>query len=167
MKDPLRIPITVSINGRQVETEIEPREILLDFLRDHLNLTGTKRSCDIQICGACTVLLDGQPVSACNTLAYETNGRNVLTIESLAQSGELHVIQEAFIKHNALQCGFCTPGMVMSAVALLAENGSPSEAEIHHYLHGNLCRCTGYYPIVEAVKDAAQHLQNGEIDYDV
>ena len=162
-----RIPIDVTVNGREVKAEIEPREILLDFLRDHLNLTGTKRSCDIQICGACTVLLDGQPISACNTLAYETNGRNLLTIEGLAQNGKLHPIQEAFIEHNGLQCGFCTPGMIITTKAMLTELPNPTEEEIRNYLRGNLCRCTGYHPIIAAVKDAVQRLHDGDNKVDV
>ncbi|GJM39729.1 MAG: carbon monoxide dehydrogenase [Ardenticatenaceae bacterium] len=162
-----KISIVVTVNGREVKAEIEPREILLDFLRNHLNLTGTKRSCDIQICGACTVLLDDQPVSACNTLAYESNGRHILTIEGLAQNGELHPIQNAFIEHNGLQCGFCTPGMVLATKAMLEDMHNPDESEIRNYLRGNLCRCTGYHPIIAAVKDAAQRLHNGDERADV
>ncbi len=162
-----KVSIVVTVNGREVEAEIEPREILLDFLRDRLNFTGTKRSCDIQICGACTVLLDGQPVSACNTLAYEINGRNILTIEGLAQNGELHPIQQAFIAQNGLQCGFCTPGMILTTKTLLEELQNPTESEIRNYLRGNLCRCTGYHPIIAAVKEAAQHLHDGDDKVDV
>lgn len=148
--------IKMKVNGRPVELEIEPREMLLDVVRDRLGLTGAKRSCDLQVCGACTLLLDGEPVSACCTLAYEANGRAVETIEGLARGAELHPIQAAFVEGAALQCGFCTSGMILATKALLAENPAPSEAEIKHYLAGNLCRCTGYWNIVAAVEDAAR-----------
>jgi carbon-monoxide dehydrogenase small subunit len=151
-----------TVNGRPVELEIEPREMLLDVIRDRLGLTGAKRSCDLQVCGACTLLLDGEPVSACCTLAYEANGRAVETIEGLAPGGQLHPIQSAFIENAALQCGFCTSGMILATKALLAENPSPSESEIKHYLAGNLCRCTGYWNIVTAVEDAARRLRERE-----
>lgn len=156
------IPITLTVNDEEISTEVKPWETLLDFLRDRLDLTGAKRSCDIQICGACTVLLDGQPVSACCTLVYEARGREVLTIEGLAQGQALHPVQEAFLEQYALQCGFCTPGMVLTATALLSENPDPGEEEIRHYMRGNLCRCTGYYSIVEAVRSAADGLQKRE-----
>ncbi|MDX1414950.1 MAG: (2Fe-2S)-binding protein [Candidatus Promineifilaceae bacterium] len=157
-----RVLISVTVNDQRVEAEIEPRELLLDFLRDRLNLTGAKRSCDVQVCGACTVLLDGLPVSACNMLAYDTNGRHVLTIEGLAQDGELHAIQKAFIEQNGLQCGFCTPGMILTTKALLAARPDPSESEIRSYLRGNLCRCTGYHPILAAVRAAAEQMRDGD-----
>ena len=151
--------IKFTINGRPVELEIEPREMLLDVVRDRLGLTGAKRSCDLQVCGACTLLLGGDPVSACCTLAYEANGRSIETIEGLARGSELHPIQAAFIENAALQCGFCTSGMILATKALLAENPEPSEAEIKHHLAGNLCRCTGYWNIVTAVEDAARRLR--------
>jgi len=147
--------ITVTVNGRPVDAVIEPRELLLDFLRDRLGLTGAKRSCDVQVCGACTVLLDGQAVSACCTLAYEARGRQVTTIEGLAADGRLHPLQEAFAEHAAVQCGFCTPGMLMAAKALFVENPAPTADDVREALSGNLCRCTGYTKIIEAVLAAA------------
>lgn len=152
------LTLETTVNGRLVRAEIEPRTLLLDFLRDQLGLTGAKRSCDLQVCGACTVLLDGRPVSACCTLAYEANGREVLTIEGLARYGELHPIQHAFIERTAIQCGFCTPGMILTTKALLDEHPNPTREDILSYLGGNLCRCTGYWMILEAVEDAAQRL---------
>jgi len=148
--------IALTVNGRPVDAVIEPRELLLDFLRDRLGLTGAKRSCDVQVCGACTVLLDGQAVSACCTLAYEARGRQVTTIEGLATDGRLHPLQEAFAEHAAVQCGFCTPGMILTAVTLLQEVSSPSAAQVATYLRGTLCRCTGYWKIIEAVVDAGR-----------
>jgi carbon-monoxide dehydrogenase small subunit len=158
------VSLRLTVNNRPVEAEVEPRTMLLDFLRDRLGLTGTKRSCDLQVCGVCTVLVDGTPVSSCCTLAYEANGRSVETIEGLARYGDLHPIQEAFIRSAALQCGFCTPGMILATKALLADNRHPSREEIKAYLSGNLCRCTGYWNIVEAVEEAARLLdgENGE-----
>jgi aerobic carbon-monoxide dehydrogenase small subunit len=149
------IALRLTVNGRAVEAEVEPRTILLDFLRDHLGLTGAKRSCDLQVCGACTVLVDGTPVSSCCTLAYEANGKAVETIEGLARYGRLHPIQDAFVRRAAVQCGFCTAGMILTAKALLAENPHPSRQEITAYLSGNLCRCTGYWNIIAAVEVAA------------
>ncbi|MGH2615131.1 MAG: (2Fe-2S)-binding protein, partial [Thermomicrobiales bacterium] len=144
-----------TVNGRPVALEIEPRAILLDVIRDRLGLTGAKRSCDTQVCGACTVLLDGDPVSACCTLAYEADGRVVETIEGLAGPDGLHPIQQAFVDHVAIQCGFCTPGFVLTTKALLAETPRPTRDEIENFLGGNLCRCTGYWNILAAVEDAA------------
>jgi len=146
------LPVALTVNGQTHAMEIEPRALLIDVLRNQLGLTGTKRSCDVQVCGACTVLLDGQPTSACSTLAVEADGRAVQTIEGVAQDGALDRIQQAFVDHGALQCGFCTPGFVMAVQALLAEHEKPDEATIRHYLHGNICRCTGYVKIIEAVK---------------
>ncbi len=156
------IPIKLKVNGSPVELDIEPREMLLDVVRDRLGLTGAKRSCDLQVCGACTILLDGEPVSACCTLAYEADGRSLETIEGLATGSQLHPIQAAFIDNAALQCGFCTAGMILTAKALLAENPDPTGTEITHYLAGNLCRCTGYWNIVTAVADAARRLREVE-----
>jgi carbon-monoxide dehydrogenase small subunit len=147
------------VNGRPVSLEIEPRAMLLDVLRDGLGLTGAKRSCDTQVCGACTVLLDGSPVSSCCTLAYEAGGREVETIEGLAGPDALHPIQQAFVERAAIQCGFCTPGFVLTTKALLAENPRPPRSEIEAYLGGNLCRCTGYWNILDAVEDAAGRLE--------
>ena len=148
--------ITFVVNGRPVELAIEPHEVLLDVLRDRLELRGAKRSCDAQVCGACTVLVDGEPVSACAYLTYEARGRQVLTIEGLADGESLHPIQRAFVAHGALQCGYCTPGMILTISALLADNPLPSEAEVRAALAGNLCRCTGYTKIVEAVLEVAR-----------
>lgn len=155
---PKRFALKAMVNGRPVETLIEPRRMLLDWLRLDLGLTGTKSSCDLQVCGACTVLVDGTPVSSCCTLAYEVNGKGVTTIEGLARHGELDPVQEAFIEESAIQCGFCTPGMVMSVKALLTDNPSPGREEIRDYLAGNLCRCTGYWNIMDAVERAARRL---------
>ena len=146
------IEITTTINGRAQTLQIEPRETLADVLRDRLGLTGTKISCDVQVCGACTVLVDGLPVSACTYLAYETRGRSVLSIEGLAPSpDQLDVLQQAFVEENAFQCGFCTPGMLLAAKSLLDHQPEAGEHEIAEYLEGNLCRCTGYKPIMAAV----------------
>jgi len=150
--------IHLSVNGQQVQVFVEGSETLLDCLRNQLGLTGTKKGCDQGDCGACTVLVDGTPVNSCLMLAFEADGREITTIEGLAKEDHLHPLQEAFISHNAVQCGFCTPGMILTAAALLKENPHPSETEIRHYLQGNLCRCTGYSKIVEAVQAAAQGL---------
>lgn len=147
------------LNRQPLSIEIEPRTMLLDLLRDRLGLTGTKRSCDAQVCGACTVLLDGLPVSSCCTLAYETAGRSIETIEGLSTEGKLHPIQQAFVDSAAIQCGFCTPGFVLTTKSLLAQNPRPTRSEIEHYLGGNLCRCTGYWNIITAVEDAARRLE--------
>jgi aerobic carbon-monoxide dehydrogenase small subunit len=147
--------IAITVNGARREEEVEPRELLVYFLRERLGLTGTVVGCDTSSCGACTVLLDGESVKSCTVLAVQADGREVTTIESLAQNGELHPVQQAFHEHHALQCGYCTPGMVMATVSLLAEHPSPSEEEIRHLLEGNLCRCTGYQNIVKAVKAAS------------
>jgi carbon-monoxide dehydrogenase small subunit len=145
-----------NLNGRQIETEYEDCETLAEILRERLNLTGTKLSCEVQVCGACTVLVDGLPVSSCTLLAYEARGKNVVTIEGLAKpDGTLHPIQQAFIDEFAFQCGFCTPGMILTAKALLDENPKPSREEIVHYMDGNICRCTGYVSIVAAIQRAA------------
>ncbi|HBY97967.1 MAG TPA: hypothetical protein DEP84_29170 [Chloroflexi bacterium] len=156
-----QITINLTVNGKPVEATIEPNELLLDFLRNRLGLTGAKRSCDVQVCGTCTVLLDSLPVSSCTTLAYEARGREVLTIEGLAHDGQLHSLQEAFMRHTALQCGFCTPGMVLTAKSLLDENPRPSPDQIRAYMRGNLCRCTGYWHILEAVEEAARVMTTG------
>ena len=148
--------ISLSVNGVEVATEIEPQELLLDLLRDRLGLTGAKRSCDVQVCGACTVLLDGHPVSACCTLAWEARGRDVLTIEGLAALPQFAALEDAFTRHAALQCGFCTPGMVLTVQALREQREVPADdAGIKRALAGNLCRCTGYKGIVEAVQELA------------
>ena len=148
--------LAFNLNGQPIEVECEAQETLAELLRDHLNLTGTKVSCDVQVCGACTVLVDGLPVSSCTFLAYEARDKNVLTIEGLSRpDGTLHPIQQAFIDEFAFQCGFCTPGMILSVKALLDENPKPSREEIIHHMDGNICRCTGYVPIVAAIQRAA------------
>jgi carbon-monoxide dehydrogenase small subunit len=150
-----RILLHTRINGREFALEIEPQESLAEVLRDRLHLTGTKVSCDVQVCGACTVLVDGLPVSACTLLAYEVRDREVLTVEGLAgPSGELHPLQRAFIEANAFQCGFCTPGMLLAAKSLLDRQPHATDAEIIEYMEGNICRCTGYRPIVNAIRRA-------------
>ncbi len=155
------LPLSFTLNGRLQELDVEPHELLLDVVRDRLGLTGVKRSCDVQVCGACTLLVDGRPVSACTTLAFEVRGRSVLTIEGLAEKdGKLHPLQEAFIEHGGFQCGFCTPGMILAAKALLDENPGPSEAELKHFMHGNICRCTGYKKIIESIMAAAKKMRS-------
>ncbi len=143
--------IRITVNGHPVELDVRPEALLLDVLRERLQLKGAKRSCDMQVCGACTVLVDGEPVSACTFLALEADGREVLTVEGLAPEGALDPLQEAFIAHGAVQCGFCTSGMLLTARALLAEDPAPTAERVAQYLRGSLCRCTGYRKIVEAV----------------
>ena len=155
------IPISFTLNGRLQEIDVQPHELLLDVVRERLGLTGAKRSCDVQVCGACTLLVDGRPISACTTLAFEVRGRSVLTIEGLAENGKLHPLQQAFIEHGGSQCGFCTPGMILAAKALLDENPDPSEAELKHFMHGNICRCTGYKKIIESIMAAAKTMRAG------
>lgn len=145
--------IHFNLNGQDVELEIEARETLAEVLRHRFRLTGVKISCEVQVCGSCTVLLDGLPVSACTLLAYEARERKVTTIEGLVQpDGTLHPLQQAFIDEFAFQCGFCTPGAILAAKSLLDQGGVPADSEIIHYMDGNLCRCTGYLPILKAVK---------------
>lgn len=148
--------IRLTVNGRPVALPVRPETLLLDVLRDRLELKGARRSCDMQVCGACTVLLDGAPVSACTYLAVEADGREVLTVEGLADGERLDPLQAAFIAHGAVQCGFCTAGMLLTAKALLAEEPSPSPARVAEYLRGSLCRCTGYRKIVEAILACAR-----------
>lgn len=152
--------IQLKINGEVTDVVVEPNTTLLHVLREDLGLTGTKEGCGTGDCGACTVLLDGKPVASCLTLAVEVQNREVLTIEGLNKDGELHPLQNAFIDHFAVQCGFCTPGMILSAKALLDRNPHPIEEEVRDALSGNLCRCTGYVKIVEAVLAAAECVQN-------
>jgi aerobic carbon-monoxide dehydrogenase small subunit len=145
--------LSTRINGRPIELAIEPQETLAEVLRERLHLTGTKVSCDVQVCGACTVLLDGLPVSACTLLAYETRGREVLTIEGVADGSEgLDPLQAAFVEENGFQCGFCTPGMILTARSLLEAQPRASEEDIRAYMDGNICRCTGYRPILAAIQ---------------
>jgi carbon-monoxide dehydrogenase small subunit len=150
--------VRLTVNGEPAELNVPSHWRLVDLLRDGLGLTGTKEGCGIGECGACTVLLDGKPVNSCLVLAAQADGREVVTVEGLADGDELHPLQEAFIDHDAVQCGFCTPGMLMSAKALLDENPSPSSGDVRRALSGNLCRCTGYTQIVRAVLAAAREL---------
>lgn len=151
--------ISTVVNGQELQREVEPRRMLAAFLREDLGLTGTKVSCELQVCGVCTVLVDDAPVSACTYLAADLDGRKVVTVEGLASDDALHPLQKAFVEHFALQCGFCTPGFLMMAKSLLDRNPDPTEEEIVEHLEGNICRCTGYEPIVAAVLDAAQELR--------
>jgi carbon-monoxide dehydrogenase small subunit len=151
----LRYPLALEVNGIVYEEEVEPHRTLLSVLRGELGLTGTKEGCDDSECGACMVLLDGRPVNSCSFLALQAGGGAVQTVEGLAKRGELHPLQTAFLEEGGVQCGFCTPGMLMSAKALLDQNSHPTEAEIKRSLGGNLCRCTGYAGIVRAVISAA------------
>lgn len=151
-----QIDLRFELNGKTVAVECEPKQTLSEVLRDRLNLTGVKISCEVQVCGACTVLVDGLPVSSCTYLAYEARGRSVTTIEGMEKADRtLHPIQQCFIDEFAFQCGFCTPGMILSAKALLDDVPDPSDEEIIHHMDGNLCRCTGYVPIVKAIRKAA------------
>jgi aerobic-type carbon monoxide dehydrogenase small subunit (CoxS/CutS family) len=151
--------IRLQLNGGERRALVEDQMLLIELVRG-LGLTGTKLSCDTQVCGACTVLLDGRPVSSCTTLAIEADGRPVVTIEGLADGAKLHPLQEAFIDRFAFQCGYCTPGMIVSAKALLEEQPRPAPAEVRHWMEGNICRCTGYQTIVDAVLDAADRLRS-------
>jgi aerobic-type carbon monoxide dehydrogenase small subunit (CoxS/CutS family) len=155
VSDTTTTTVTGRINGREQTLQIDNADLLLDVLRD-LGLRGAKPSCEMEVCGACTVQLDGLPVSACTTLAAELDGRDVETIEHLDADGTLHPVQEAFLRHSALQCGFCTPGMVMTAKALLEQDPDPSREDVVHWLEGSICRCTGYATIIDAVLDAAE-----------
>jgi len=150
------VTLHVVVNGRARELEAAPHALLLDVLRDGLELKGAKRSCDTQVCGACTVLVDGLAVSACTYLAIEAEGRSVLTVEGLADGESLHPLQRAFVEAGAVQCGFCTSGMLLTARAMLAENAQPTREDVLHYLRGSLCRCTGYRKIVDAILTAAE-----------
>ena len=150
------IPLKLEVNGRAVATEVTPATLLIELLRGPLALTGTHAGCDTGQCGACTVLVDGQSVKSCSLLAVQAQGRQVTTVEGLAQGKQLHPLQQAFMDCHGLQCGYCTPGMLMTSACLLAQNPRPSDAEVAHALEGNLCRCTGYVKIVAAVQQAAQ-----------
>jgi aerobic carbon-monoxide dehydrogenase small subunit len=154
-----RIAISLTLNGRPLRMEVAPEFMLADLLRDQCGLTGTKIGCDQATCGACTVLLDGAPVAACATFAWQTEGAAVTTIEGLAVDGALDPVQQAFKANSAFQCGYCTPGMILSAKALLATNPAPDRATIRDWLSANVCRCTGYQMIIEAVEDAARRLR--------
>lgn len=151
--------LELTVNGEHYEVVVEPKTLLVDVLRDQLGLKGAKRGCDSGSCGACTVLLNGKPVHSCSILALQANGGEILTIEGLADGPNLHPIQEAFLDHWALQCGFCTPGQIIAAKALLDENPNPTEEEVKTAMNGHICRCTGYNMITEAILDAAKRLQ--------
>ena len=153
--------VTMTVNGRVEERDVEPRTLLVFFLRDEVGLTGTNVGCDTTSCGACTVLMDGESVKSCTVLAAQAEGRSITTIEGLAPEGDLHPMQKAFREHHGLQCGYCTPGMVMAAVSLVSENPDLDEHQVREGLEGNLCRCTGYHNIVEAVLDAARSNREG------
>ena len=151
-----KVKVNMFVNGKPVSLEVKPYARLLDVLREDLGLTGTKEGCGIGECGACTVIVDGETVNTCLTLAASMDGKHITTIEGLMENEKLHPIQEAFIKHNALQCGFCTPGLIMSAKALLDSNPHPSVEQIKVAISGNLCRCTGYEQVVDAIKEVAE-----------
>ncbi len=155
------LKIRLKINGEEREAEVEPRLLLVHLIRETLGLTGTHIGCDTSNCGACTVLLDGKPIKSCTIFAVQADGREVLTVEGLAKDGELHPIQEGFWQEHGLQCGFCTPGMLMTGYAFLQQNANPSEDEIRQAISGNLCRCTGYVNIVKSVEYAARKLKEG------
>jgi carbon-monoxide dehydrogenase small subunit len=150
--------IRLRVNGSEHELDVQPGRLLVDLLREDLGLTGTKESCGIGVCGACTVLVDGRMIASCIALAVSADGHELTTVEGLARDGRLHPVQQAFVEHGGLQCGFCTPGMVLAAAALLCEKPSPQDAEIRDWMTGNLCRCTGYYKIAESVRRAAAAL---------
>jgi len=153
--------VHVTVNGTPREAEVETRTLLVHFLRENLRLTGTHIGCDTSNCGACTVLLDGKAVKSCSVLAVQADGSEVRTVEGLEQNGKLHAVQEGFVKEHGLQCGFCTPGMMITAVELLSKNPNPTEQEIRHGISGNLCRCTGYVNIVKSIQYAAEKMQGG------
>ena len=153
--------VTITVNGATHTDEVEPRTLLVHYVRETLGLTGTNVGCDTSQCGACTVLMDGQAVKSCTVLAAQADGSEVATIEGLARNGALHPVQQGFWEKHGLQCGFCTPGMIMTAVDLLQRNPNPTEAEIRHGLEGNICRCTGYQNIVKAVQYAAENMKGG------
>lgn len=154
------VPIRFHINGEPCKKQVKPQELLIDFLRERLGLTGTKRSCDMAVCGTCTVLLDGKAVSSCSLFAFELDGKNLTTIEGLEGPDGLHPLQKAFIRCGGFQCGFCTPGMILLAKSLLAENRDPTRDEICAYMDANICRCTGYQMIIESILHAAKEMNS-------
>jgi len=158
-ESPERIAIGVTVNGQRYEREVEPRLLLVQLLREELRLTGTHIGCDTTYCGACTILVNGEPVKSCTMLAVQADGADILTVEGLEKDGELHPLQKAFSENHGLQCGYCTPGMLISATALLARNPSPDRKQIRKGIQGNLCRCTGYHNIVTAIESAAATLR--------
>jgi len=151
--------VKLTVNGTSYELSVQPWEALVEVIRDNLGLTGTKEGCGLGECGACTVIMDGKTVNSCLVLAVEADGKQITTIEGSADGDKLHPVQEAFVEHGGLQCGFCTPGMIMSAKALLDENPNPTEEEIRRGIAGNLCRCTGYTKIIESIKAAAKNMR--------
>jgi aerobic carbon-monoxide dehydrogenase small subunit len=155
--------INVTVNGTTHRSEVEPRTLLVHYLRDVLGLTGTHVGCETSLCGACTVMVDGQAVKSCTMLAAQADGASITTIEGLAAGGSLHPVQQAFWEHHGLQCGYCTPGMIMATAQILQRNPDPSEEEIRHGLEGNLCRCTGYQHIVQAVQCAAKKMKSKSV----
>ena len=159
-----KVPITVTVNGVEHSSEIEPRLLLVHFLRETLRLTGTHIGCDTSHCGACTVVLDGKPIKSCTAFAVQADGRSIMTVEGLEQDGKLHPLQDGFFQEHGLQCGYCTPGMLMTGYAFLKENNDPTDDEIRHAISGNLCRCTGYKFIVESIEEAAQKLSAAGAD---
>ena len=154
--------ISITVNGKSFTREVEPRTLLVDFLRDTLRLTGTNIGCDTSQCGACTVHMDGLAVKSCTVLAVQADGASITTIEGLAQDGQLHPMQQAFWENHGLQCGYCTPGMIMAAIKLVENNPNLSESDIRHGLEGNICRCTGYENIVKAIQSAAGAMAGGD-----
>ncbi|MEE8215866.1 MAG: (2Fe-2S)-binding protein [Acidiferrobacterales bacterium] len=156
----MAVTVSMTLNGEAISAEVDDRTLLVDLLRNERGLTGTHVGCDTSQCGACVVLLNGRSVKSCTLLAAQTDGAEVTTIEGLAKNGTLHPMQEAFREHHGLQCGFCTPGMIMSALDLVATNPDPSEAQIREWLEGNICRCTGYHNIVKAIKAGAQAMRS-------
>jgi carbon-monoxide dehydrogenase small subunit len=159
-------PVTITVNGQTHSAEVEPRTLLVHFVREQLRLTGTHIGCDTTSCGACTVHWNGVPVKSCTVFAVQADGDEITTVEGLAQGGQLHAIQEGFWQEHGLQCGFCTPGMMLTAVALLKENPDPSEAEIRHAIAGNLCRCTGYVNIIKSIQFAAEKMRAAPVAAD-
>ncbi len=157
------IPVTLTVNGQARQGQVEPRRLLVHYLRDDLGLTGTHIGCETSQCGACTVMLNGRAVKSCTLFTVQADGADVLTVEGLARNGQLHPIQEGFWEEHGLQCGYCTSGMIMSAYDLLQQNPDPSEGEIRHALHGNLCRCTGYQHIVKSIQYAARKMSEGQV----
>ena len=155
------VPIKVPVNGVEHSTDIEPRLLLVHYLRESLRLTGTHIGCDTSHCGACTVVMDGRAVKSCTVFAVQADGRSITTVEGLEQDGKLHPLQDGFFQEHGLQCGYCTPGMLMTGVAFLKENSDPSDDQIRHAISGNLCRCTGYVNIVKAYQYAAQKMRDG------
>ncbi|AKA48602.1 carbon monoxide dehydrogenase [uncultured archaeon] len=156
------VKVSIDINGKKYTDDVEPRLLLVDFIRDIARLKGTHIGCDTTSCGACTILIDGMSVKSCTMFAVEADGRKIQTVESLATDDKLHPLQEAFWEHHALQCGYCTPGMLMSSTFLLSRNSDPTEEEIREGIAGNICRCTGYINIIKAVKDAAGKINAGK-----